>query len=507
MAAASEQRGGEATKPFGWRFSAPLFVCATLNPINSSLIATAIVPIAAATGVSVGDSAVLISALYVATAIAQPTAGKLAEVFGARRILLGGTMAVILGGIVGGFGANMMVLVVARILIGVGTSSAYPSAMLLIRCRAGQAGLEAPPGRILGGLVIAGTVTAAAGLPIGGVLVDAWGWQTVFFVNVPVGLAALAMTLIWVPADPVVTATRTLRRTLDDIDALGIVGFGGALAALLVFLLSLPHPMWVALVLALALTAGFLSWELHAHSPFVDVRLLATHAALSRTYLRYAMTTMCIYTVLYGLTQWLQAGRGLRAGTAGLLLLPMAGLAALIAQPVATRNLLRAPLIVAAVCCLAGSLGVLLIHANTPIVWILLVTLIFGVTLGTMATANQTALYTQVPAAQIATASGLLRSCGYLGSIASSAVISVVFRTTVDDHGLKAIAWILIGVSLMGLVILAADPITAPRRTRRPARLRRHTRAAKSSRPGCRGLAADALQHRATVCTTANTET
>lgn len=171
----------------------------------------------------------------------------------------------------------MAVLVIARILIGVGTSSAHPSAMLLIRCCASRVGLEAPPGRFL-----CGNFTSAA------------------------------------------------------------------------------------------------------------------------------RSSMCIYTVPYGLTQWLQAGRGLPAGTTGLLLLPMAALAAVIVQPVATRNLLRAPLVVAAVSCLAGSIGALLIHTHTPIIWILLVIIIFGITLGTTAPANQTALYTLVPAARIATASGLL---------------------------------------------------------------------------------------------------
>jgi ADP-ribose pyrophosphatase YjhB (NUDIX family) len=126
------------------------------------------------------------------------------------------------------------------------------------------------------------------------------------------------------------------------------------------------------------------------------------------------------------------------------------------------------------VSCLAGSIVVLLIDTATPVIWIVVVTLVFGITLGTTAAANQTALYAQVPAEQIATAAGLLRSCGYLGSIASSAVIALVFHTTVDDHGLHVIAWILVGVSIIGLVALTADPITAPQR---PFRRRKHLHA------------------------------
>ena len=83
-------------KPFSWRFTTPLFMGSALNPINSSLIATALVAIAAGVHVSVGQTAVLVSALYVATAIAQPTAGKAAEVFGPRRVFLTGILAVLL---------------------------------------------------------------------------------------------------------------------------------------------------------------------------------------------------------------------------------------------------------------------------------------------------------------------------------------------------------------------------------------------------------------------------
>src|SRR5450432_2441130 len=125
-------QGGNA---FAWRFTTPLFMGSALNPINSSLIATALVPIAAAMHVSVGRTAVLVSALYLASSIAQPTAGKLAEEFGPRRVFIAGILVVLIGGLVGGLAQNLTALIVARVLIGVGTSAGYPSAMLLIRSR------------------------------------------------------------------------------------------------------------------------------------------------------------------------------------------------------------------------------------------------------------------------------------------------------------------------------------------------------------------------------------
>ena len=152
---------------FAWPFTTPLYVGSALNPINSSIIATALVPIATQLHVAVGATAVLVSSLYLAGAVAQPTAGRLAEVLGPRRIFLSGVALVLLGGPAGGLGRNLAMLTVARVLTGIGTSAAFPCAMVLIRRRAQEAGMEAPPGGVLGGLAIAGTATAAIGPPIG----------------------------------------------------------------------------------------------------------------------------------------------------------------------------------------------------------------------------------------------------------------------------------------------------------------------------------------------------
>lgn len=446
-----------ATSPFSWRFVTPLFTGSAINAINTSLIATALVPIAAAVHVSVGRTAVLVSALYLASAIAQPMGGKLAEEFGPRRVFLAGVLIVLAGGTVGGVGQDLTALVVARVLIGVGSSAVYPSAMLLIRRRAEAAGLDGPPGGVLGGLMIAGAATSALGLPVGGVLVDAWGWRTTFFINLPFALLAFVMALVWISPDLRVVGPRTLREVAARLDVVGIVGFGGAMAALLVFLMGLPRPDWLALGLAVVVGAGLVRWELRTSRPFIDMRLLGTNLALTRTYLRFALAGLCVYTVLYGLTQWLQAGRSMSSKEAGLLLLPMSALSALLARPISQRNLVRTPLIVAAVSCLAASAGVLALTATTPIAWIVVITLGFGITLGTTISANQTALYTQVEAGQIGTASGLFRTFGFLGSIASSALISLVFHTHVNDHRLHVIALIMVLVSVLGLVIVVMD--------------------------------------------------
>ena len=235
------------------------------------------------------------------------------------------------------------------------------------------------------------------------------------------------------------------------------------MAALLVFLMSMPRPDWVALGLAVLAGAALVWWEMRRSRPFFDVRLLAANPALTLTYMRYALTTLCVYTVFYGITQWVQAGRGASAREAGLLLLPMTGLAVVLVPLISRRQLVRMPLIAAAVSCLVASVGVLFLTTSTPIARIVIVTLVFGITLSTTSIGNQTALYNQVTANQIGTAAGLLRSFGYLGSIASAAVISVVFHTSADDRGLHVIGRVMVAVSAAGLLALLTDR-SIPRR-------------------------------------------
>jgi MFS family permease len=172
------------------------------DPINSSVIATALVAIAAALHVPVGQTSILISSLYLTSAIAQPTAGRLAEQFGPRRVFLAGILIVLAGGdrgrrrgepgnpgrVPGAHRAGHL----SRLALG---DAADPPPR-----RRGR--VTAPPANVLGALAIAGAATIAIGPTIGGLLVGWFTWRAAFLINVPVSLAALVMALAGIPATP-----------------------------------------------------------------------------------------------------------------------------------------------------------------------------------------------------------------------------------------------------------------------------------------------------------------
>jgi MFS family permease len=85
------------------------------------------------------------------------------------------------------------------------------------------------------------------------------------------------------------------------------------------------------------------------------------------------------------------------------------------------------------------------------------VTALFGLMSGTHNVTNQAALYREAPAEKVGTASGLLRTFGYVGSIASATITGIVFRGGVDDAGLRHISLILIGIGVVVLLMTVLD--------------------------------------------------
>jgi MFS family permease len=406
--------------------------------------------------VPAGQTAVLVAALYVASATAQPALGKIAEQFGPRRVFQAGIALVLAGGVVGSLAQSLALLIVARVVIGIGTSAGYPTAMLLIRRRAEAAGIAAP-GSVLGAVSLAGQATVALGLPLGGLLVGAAGWRIVFLINIPFALLAYVMTWIWIPADDKRQGDRTVKAVAADIDPLGIGLFAGTVTSLLIFLLSLRHPDWIALATALVLLGALVLWELRASAPLVDIRLLVSNRGLTRTYVRQLCTQVVMYSLMYGVTQWLQDGKGLTAAVAGLVMLPMTGMSALVTTPVARRNVVRLPLIIAALVALGVSITLRLLSVDTALSVIVVVTVAFGVTVSLNAVGSQGALYAQSPPERAGTAAGLMRTASYLGAILSSSIISLSYAHGVTDNGLHSIATILIVSSALLVLITTLD--------------------------------------------------
>ncbi|GCE00469.1 MFS transporter [Embleya hyalina] len=438
---------------FGARFTAAAAIGSVLNPINSSIIAIALVSIGRAFGVDAGATTWLVSALYLATAIGQPTAGRLADLFGPRRVYLAGMALVALGGLVGFVGTSIGMLVVARVVLGLGTSAAYPAAMTMVRRQSERLARPAP-GRVLNALAVAGQTTMAIGPPLGGLLIAVGGWRTMFLINIPLAAIAAGFAVLWLPADEPRRRTGSAARELDPP---GLLLFAATLTSVLLFLMRPAASRWWLLALGLVAGSMLTRWESRAPSPFLDVRMVARNGALTRTYLRQAVAMASTYCFIYGWTMWLEQSAGRSASAAGLLMTPSFVVAAGVSA-VVTGPGLRTPLLAGAGVLTVGSASLLLLRADSPLWLLIVVSVVFGLQNGLANTTNQRAMFRQAPAAATGTAAGLLRTFSYLGALASASLIGTTFGPRATDAGLHHLAMILTVMSVVLVAATALDP-------------------------------------------------
>ncbi|MFI0227159.1 MFS transporter [Streptomyces lydicus] len=465
-------------RAFGARLMTPLLLGSLLNPVNSTMIATSLVAIGRDFHVGAADTAWLISALYLASAVGQPFMGRLADRVGPRRVFVAGALAVCAAGLIGALAPTFTLLIVSRVVLGIGTAAAYPAAMAVLRAESRRLGLPTPR-RVLGRLSLAALASATLGPSLGGLLTATAGWRAVFAVNLPLSLLALAGALAWLPADRKAAAATggtsdagTGRRTRraagrpapGSLDPLGIGLFAAALTCAMFFLLRLHEPQWVLLAPTAALTAVLVWWQLRRPEPFIDLRMLAGNRALVLTYLRQGLTYLVIYCVLYGFSQWLEEAHGYSSFHAGLIMLPMSGAAAFCSLAGARTKGIRAPLTVAAACLAAGSGVFLLLQGTSPLFALLCAAALFGVPQGLASTGNQAAVFVQAPPDGVGAAAGLQRTAQYLGAITASGLIGLLYGQRAGDPGLHRIA--LIGV-VLGLLLLALTLADRTLRARR----------------------------------------
>lgn len=443
--------GGE--DGFDRRLIAPMILGSILNPVNSSIIAVSLIPIGRAFGAPPAQTAWLISALYLATAVGQPVVGRLVDLYGPRKLFLIGTTLTGVAGLLGTLSPNLGVLIVARVILGFGTCAGYPASMYLLRTESERTGRSSPAG-ILTVLAVANQTIAVIGPSLGGLLIGLGGWRTTFAVNIPLAIAAFVTARLRFPD---VVAPQRESRSRTRIDLLGILAFAATLVSMLLFLMTprLSNLYLLAIAAAAALALGVR--ELRTADPFIDLRVLGGNPALVATYLRTVLAATVSYCFLYGFTQWLEDGRGLSASAAGLVLLATFVTAILVSTTTGRRPGIRGKLIAGAVVQVAGCALMLILHAHSALWMLIGLALVVGVPQGLLSLANQNAVYHQADSARMGSSAGLLRTFMYLGALIASSADGMVFGHSADTAGLHRLAVFTVLVSGLLLVLTVAD--------------------------------------------------
>ncbi|HWJ10262.1 MAG TPA: MFS transporter [Nocardioides sp.] len=408
--------GPPAGRAGGARGLTGALLVAALMPLNSTMIAVAVPSIARTFDHDPAGVTQALVATYLIAAIAlQGPGGKLGDRLGQWRVCALGQAVLGVGAVVGFLAPDLWVLAGSRILMATGGALAVPATVALLR-------LELPPerrGRAFGvfGAVMASA--AALGPILGGVLVDAFGWEAVFLVNLPVLLvAAVLMTGV---------DRRRATRPTTAFDWPGSALLTGALALLVLGAEDTGGGDGRAGLLVasgLALLAAFVVRERRAADPVVDLRIFATRAFTAGTLL-ICLQNLVMYALLFELPLVLGRLFDLDARETGQLLVWL--MAAMVLLSLAAGRLTerwgaRAVAVTGALVCL-GAMVLLRVTGLEAAGDVQLPLVLLGIGLGLCGPAGQTASLSAIAPGQSGMAAGVGSTMRYLGGVAGVATL------------------------------------------------------------------------------------
>jgi predicted MFS family arabinose efflux permease len=305
-------------------------------------------------------------------------------------------------------------------------------------------------------LAICSQAVVALGPTLGGLLVGAFGWQSIMWINLPiVAFSAVAVTK-FAKVGFVGGISVSGRQLLHALDMAGVVLFLGLVSSTMLFLLSLTtDPVWWLIPVWALVFALFIQWERRADEPFIDVRALARNRALSATLARTLLTYTAFYCVFFGIPQWLQYSRGMSATEAGLTMLPVAVVgigSTLFASRTYRRYGVRRTLTVGTCALLVGGLLLASVESSTaPIVVLLLVAAVLGIPNGFNNIGNQNLISSVTSVEEVGTAIGMYRTVQYIGANLSAVVLQTTAGHVIGDDGLHRTGWF---IAVAGVLLL-----------------------------------------------------
>jgi EmrB/QacA subfamily drug resistance transporter len=325
---------------------------------------------------------------------------------------------------------SIELLVAFRVLQGVGASMLTPVAMSIItntftepRERAQAVGVW---GAVFG-------ISTALGPIVGGALVSSIGWRSIFWVNIPVGLAALALTLRFVPES---RAARPRRFDLPG-QALVIV----LLASLTYGIIEAPSRGWSSPTIVLALSTSLVALlalvrhERRRREPLIDLRFFRSIPFSSAVVLAVAAFAS-FGGFLFLNTLYLQQVRGLSPVEAGLTTAPMAVMTALVSPlsgRLVGRHGTRLPLVLAGACMVVACAILTRIQPATPLWQLLAAYALFGIGFGFVNAPITNTAVSGMPRAQAGVAAAIASTSRQVGITLGVALVGAIATSQVGE--------------------------------------------------------------------------
>jgi EmrB/QacA subfamily drug resistance transporter len=476
----SPRHGTSATNsqpdPRRWKALALLCTAFFMVILDSAIVVVALPSIDAELGFSTGDLQWVLSAYLLSFGGLLLLGGRAADLLGRRRVFMVGTGLFALASLACGMAGSVPELIAARVLQGVAAAIMTPTALSIVTTTF-QEGAER--NKALGIWAAIGGIGATAAWLVGGPITEGLGWEWIFFINVPVALAVVALS-------PALLGESRNREHGRRFDLAGAATITGALVALVYAVVEAPDAGWTdgqtlgLLAISGALIALFVAIESRSAAPLAPLRVFRSRALVGGNLVLFALG-MLAFGMPFTLTQYAQDVlhySPLEFGLASVVMPVTAALGSIGGQTIATKGGLRTIAIVGMALTGVGCLLLTQVSVDGSYLGdIFFGLLVFGPGLGAAYVAGSIASLAGVAEADAGLASGLNNSSFQIGGAVGVAILSTVavshahgtdplaaltngFQAAFATAIIFAVVGVLAAIALLGKLNLAVPALT-----------------------------------------------
>ncbi|AOW91952.1 MFS transporter [Rhodococcus sp. WMMA185] len=419
------------------------------------------------------DTSWVVTATLLAGAVTTPISGRLGDMFGKRRILVGSLTLLVLGSLVCASTSSLIPMIMGRALQGAAVG-AIPLGIAILRDML-------PPKKVVGAMAVMSAtmgVGGAVGLPIAAAIAQYANWHMLFVASAILGTACISLTLLVIPESPV--------RQPGRFDFIGALGLSLVLITLLLPITKGGTWGWSSsltlglFAISLVSLLGWGLFELRAAAPLVNLRVSARPQVLFTNFASIAVG-FAMYGTSLAFPQLLMApestgyGFGLSMISAGLALAP-GGLVMMALSPVSARiSAWRGPRVTLMVGAVVIGSGYTIAYSTVSTIWqVVLAAMMVGAGIGLSYSAMPALIMGAVPITESAAANGLNSLMRSIGTSTSAAVVSVILAgmtVTVSNAVIPSVdafrATFLVSIVASAVTLTLAWLIPTPRRDSR----------------------------------------
>lgn len=405
-----------------------LMITMLLAALNQTVLSTALPTIVGELD-GVDQMTWVITAYILASTVVMPMYGRISDLFGRKPILLVAISLFIAGSVVGALAPNIELLIAARVIQGLGGGGL----MILSQAAIADVVPARERGRYMGAMGAVFAVASVAGPLLGGWLTEGPGWRWAFWMNIPLGLLAIAACMVFL------RLPKKDNATLPALDYFGMTLIAAATTALVLVCTwggstyEWASPQIIGLIIATVVLAALFCWaETRAANPVIPMGLF-TNRNFILTTIAALMIGIAMFGALGYMPTYIQMVTGVSATVAGMLMIPMMGglLVASVAsgQAVTRTGRYKVFPIVGSIVIGVGLALLSTLHVESP-TWLICVYLgVLGIGIGLAMQLLTLIVQNEFPGRIVGTATASSNYFRQVGATLGSAVVGSIFAS------------------------------------------------------------------------------